>query len=221
MGDAHRLRTLAHRLTRKEHVNPPFPNIDVSGFETAPVRALYTLADVDDFARSNPGEKLVGYLSVILTGLDIVAPLKRNMLMCNECCGVPVFANAGTAECGRCGKAVSLRVNPRIVCTLFSPSYPPSYSHSHTHTLTYLPTYNYQKLGPIIDETGQISSGKLILSDAAWEQLLGRTVEQLVATGLDVLRYLEQRLLLLRVTMGFAMDLEDGVGRLAVWGVGN
>jgi hypothetical protein len=77
------------------------------------------------------------------------------------------------------------------------------------------------QLGPIIDETGQISSGKLILSDAAWEQLLGRTAEQMVSTNVDVLRYLEQRLLMLRVTMGFVLRLEDEVGRLGVWCVRN
>jgi hypothetical protein len=78
-----------------------------------------------------------------------------------------------------------------------------------------------RQLGPIIDETGQISSGKLILSDAAWEQLLGRTAEQLIKTELEVLRYLEQRLLLLRVTLGFAMCLEEGIGRLGVWCIKN
>jgi hypothetical protein len=51
--------------------------------------------------------------------------------------------------------------------------------------------------------------------------MLGRTAEQLVTTSVDVLRYLEQRLLFLRVTMGFAMILEDGIGRLAIWCVGD
>lgn len=77
------------------------------------------------------------------------------------------------------------------------------------------------KLGPVLDETGQIASGKLILSDQAWEQLLGRSAEQLVSTQINVLRYIEQRLLLLRVTMGFALRLEDEIGRLAVWCVKN
>jgi hypothetical protein len=82
-------------------------------------------------------------------------------------------------------------------------------------------TLTLLKLGPIIDETGQIASGKLILSDRAWEDLLGRSAAQLVGTKLDVLRYLEQRILLLRVTMGFALSLEDEIGRLAVWCVRN
>lgn len=78
------------------------------------------------------------------------------------------------------------------------------------------------QLGPIVDETGQVSSGKLILSDEAWAQLLGRTAQQLVESGVDVLAYLEQRLLFLRLTMGFVLDLEeDEIARLAVWCVGN
>lgn len=33
------------------------------------------------------------------------------------------------------------------------------------------------------------------------------------------MQYLEHRLLFLRVTMGFALVLEDEIGRLAVWSV--
>lgn len=69
----------------------------------------------------------------------------------------------------------------------------------------------------MLDETGQISSGKLVLSDRAWRELLGRTAGQLIDTDVNVLRYLEQRLLFLRVTLGFALKLEDEVGRLAIW----
>ncbi|KAI4617561.1 uncharacterized protein J4E87_008197 [Alternaria ethzedia] len=192
MGDARRLRALAQRLTKKEHVNPPFPIADdvVEGFENAAARALYTLADVDDVARSlsskRSKETIAGYLSVIITELNIVTPFKRNMLMSNECCGIPIFANSTQVVCKQCEKLVGLRINPRI-------------------------------LGPLLDETGQISSGKLILSDAAWTQLLGRSPEQLVDTRLEVLRYLEQRLLFLRISVGFALKLEDEIGRLAVW----
>jgi hypothetical protein len=60
-----------------------------------------------------------------------------------------------------------------------------------------------------------------MLSDIAWEQLLGRKAEQLVKTGLETLRYLEQRLVFLRVTMGFVVNLEEEVGRVGVWCVGN
>jgi hypothetical protein len=60
-----------------------------------------------------------------------------------------------------------------------------------------------------------------MLSDNAWDQLLGRKAEQLVKTGLETLRYLEQRLVFLRVTMGFVVKLEEDVGRIGVWCVGN
>jgi hypothetical protein len=123
LGDARRLRLLAQRLTKKEHVNPAFPSdADVSEFENAAVRALYTLADLDDFVRANPREMVVGYLSVVLTQIDIVTPFKRNMLMSNECCGIAVFANRVSVQCAQCQRGVALRINPRIVCTLPLPS---------------------------------------------------------------------------------------------------
>jgi hypothetical protein len=87
-----------------------------------------------------------------------------------------------------------------------------------THTNT---GANTQQIGSVIDETGTVDSGKLVLSVAAWEQLLGRTVEQLGATKLDTLRYLEHRLLLLRVTMGFVWCADGEIGRLGVWCIGN
>jgi hypothetical protein len=121
MGDARRLRALAQRVTKKEHVNPAFPITasQVADFENATVKALYTLADVDDFARSlsntNSKETIAGYLSVIITEVNIVTPFKRNMLMSNECCGIPIFSNNVSVRCKQCEKTVALRINSRIV----------------------------------------------------------------------------------------------------------
>ena len=114
----------------------------------------------------------MGYISVLITEVNITINFKRNMLMSTECCGIPIFANWVTAKCKQCEKQVPLGINPHI-------------------------------LGPVIDETGQVSSGKLIFSNAAWEQLLGRTSGQLVSSTLEVLKALEHRLCFLRVSLGF------------------
>jgi hypothetical protein len=55
----------------------------------------------------------------------------------------------------------------------------------------------------VIDETGQIATGKLVFSTKAWEQLLGRTPEQFAQAEIELLRYLETRLLFLRYNLGF------------------
>ncbi|KAF2646241.1 hypothetical protein P280DRAFT_502865 [Massarina eburnea CBS 473.64] len=189
MADARYVRALAQRLTKKEHINPPYPKgvFDVEAAETAAMRVLYKLSEIDEFARANPRDKVMGYISVLITEVHIVINHKRNMLMSAECCGLPMFANAVQAKCRQCEKWSPLRINPRI-------------------------------LGNVIDETGQISSGKLIFSDDAWEQLLGRTAQQLVTAPLDVIKYLEHRLFFLRLTFGFGFHLgDDEVGRLVIW----
>jgi len=54
----------------------------------------------------------------------------------------------------------------------------------------------------------------LVWSSDAWEQLLGRTEEDLVASSTQVLKYLEQRLLFLRMTLMFGWS--EDVGKLSI-----
>ncbi len=117
LADARYVQALAQRLDKKEHVNPAFPSsiFDVDAAEGAAVKVLYKLSEIDEFARANPREKAIGYLSVLVTELHIVINYKRNMLMSTECCGLPVFANTVSARCRQCDKETSLRINPRIV----------------------------------------------------------------------------------------------------------
>lgn len=79
-----------------------------------------------------------------------------------------------------------------------------------------------EQLGPVIDETGSTATGKLVFSHVAWSELLGRSAGELAASTLEVLRYLEQRLLFVRVTLlfGWCGDGDaEGVGRLCICGV--
>ena len=112
---------------------------------------------------------------------------QREKLLCSECCGVPLFANAPVAKCKQCDKDNDLRINPRLV-------------------------------GLLVDESGGIASGKLIWSEDAWWQLLGRTKEELARSSAELLKYLECRLLFLKIVVMFGWAPE--VGKLAVLRMG-
>ncbi len=77
---------------------------------------------------------------------------------------------------------------------------------------------NPRLIGSLIDETGTIAAGKLIWHPAAWAQLLGRKGEELASSSTTVLKYLEHRLLFLRVSVFFGWS--EDVGRLCVFRVG-
>jgi hypothetical protein len=76
---------------------------------------------------------------------------------------------------------------------------------------------NPKIIGTLLDETGGIAPGKLLWSDRAWEQLLGRTVAEVAKMTTDEARWLEQRMLFLR--MHLVVGWEESVGRLAVLGM--
>ncbi len=89
----------------------------------------------------------------------------------------------------------------------------PSKQSSLTHSIE-------KQVGILIDETGAITSGKLVWSDEAWEQLLGRNAEGLAAasSSAQLLRYLENRLLFLRLALLFGWS--GDVGKIVVLRVG-
>ena len=70
------------------------------------------------------------------------------------------------------------------------------------------------QVGRLIDETGAVTSGKLVWSDEAWEQLLGRNAEGLVGASQALLKYLEHRLLFLKLAVMFGWS--EDVGKLCV-----
>ena len=65
-----------------------------------------------------------------------------------------------------------------------------------------------------MDESGAITSGKLIWSDEAWEQLLGRDAKGLADASVKLLKYLENRLLFLKLAVMFGWS--EDVGKLCV-----
>lgn len=65
----------------------------------------------------------------------------------------------------------------------------------------------------LVDESGCLASGKLVLSDLAWTQLLGRDKEELIRSEVGILRSVEQRMLYVRVTIRFWWT--ESLGKLA------
>ena len=67
-------------------------------------------------------------------------------------------------------------------------------------------------MGLVVDETGAITCGKIIWSDEAWEQLLGRNAEDFASSSLALLKYLENYLLFLKIAVMFGWS--EDVGKL-------
>lgn len=76
---------------------------------------------------------------------------------------------------------------------------------------------NPKIIGTLVDETGCIAPGKLLWSERAWEQLLGRSKAEMCEMKGEEIRWLEQRMAFMR--MHLVVGWEEGVGRLAVLGM--
>ena len=101
----------------REAINPPFPKgiFDRSYLESGPVRCLYTIAELDEFARAAPTETFQGYLSVLVFESKLHDCWKRQALFSGECCNMAIYANAGQYPCRGCERDVDLRLNPRAI----------------------------------------------------------------------------------------------------------
>nr|POF11578.1 hypothetical protein CFP56_44416 [Quercus suber] len=190
---AHWLRTWAMRERSRKAVNPPFPQgiFDYANLLDGPVRCLYTIRDLDEFARAAPTETFQGYLAVIVMQSRLLECWNRRMLCAGDCCcGTPIYANALVENCKECEKAVELRLNPRII-------------------------------GQVLDETGCICPGKLLFSDRAWKQLLGRGAAGLLSLDTEYIADLSHRMAFCRVSLmfGWTGDATKAGGRICVLGV--
>lgn len=115
--DADWLRRWALRQKSREAINPSFPlnTFQIDIVQSGPVRCLFTIADLDVFARCAPSETFQGYMSLLIVEFKLLEYWKRQMLLSGECCGIPIYANALTGVCKGCDKDIALRINPRIV----------------------------------------------------------------------------------------------------------
>ncbi|KAB8290828.1 hypothetical protein EYC80_008465 [Monilinia laxa] len=197
--DAQWLKRWAGGLMRKESVGIVFPD-DIWGEKEVeeaiygPRTALFGLRDVDEWVRDEAREVFTGWISVVFLEMALLRNWRRNMLMCTECCGIPIYNNTPHIPCPHCSKPLTLSMNPKII-------------------------------GTLVDETGCIAAGKLIWSENAWKELLGRSVQDLCQMACEEIRLLECRIVGLRLSLCFgwagdeAGDVLGGDSR-GVGGVG-
>lgn len=231
----------------------PFPPL--AAVEAADQRILYTLADIDEFARKAvverskngdggaraqqqypPKLQLVGFASVVITEVNLVKLFRRGALACGQCakCGGAVYANDVVGRCGWCcsdddGSATSATINGGNRDGGEAEEETDGAAAADTAAVPL--ELNPQALGPVLDETGMMATGRLAMSMQAWEQLFGRSMEELVGEqDVEALRALEARMAWVRVSLvvgwmeGWGVGGADeggweGVGRLFVLGV--
>lgn len=118
--DADWLRGWAKDRLKKEAVCIAFPDNIWNAEEAVngPIRALFTVAEVDEFVRSDSQVEFTGKLSLIIVDMELTSLWQRKMLCCTECCGVPLYANISMATCQNCRSPQHLSFNPRIMGTL-------------------------------------------------------------------------------------------------------
>lgn len=204
-----------------------------------PRMALFGLRDVDEWVREGEvevdgvgGGSFTGWISVVILDMALLRCWRRNMLMYTEWFVFMVFFflypfyfpffflpflskfSLSLLFHPRTGnpQTSTNHSSPKNSCGI--PLYANSLTRICPHcskTLNLI--LNPKIIGTLIDETGCIAAGKLIWSDNAWEDLLGRSVNQLCEMSMEEVRLLEWRMVGGRVSLCFGW-----VG--GEWGVG-
>ncbi|KAJ0162411.1 hypothetical protein CTA2_4611 [Colletotrichum tanaceti] len=118
--DAKWLREWVKNRVKKEDEYLPFPKgvWDADQAVHGPFRPLFTLAEVDDFARSDPATNFTGKLNLAILEFNLLELYGRDMMCSAECCGIPLHSNQSSATCKKCMKENPLVLNPGIMGTL-------------------------------------------------------------------------------------------------------
>ena len=157
--------------------------------------------------RSDPYQIFTGHINVTIMEMALVRNHSRKMLMCTEWYSPPLSLSR-FVQITRWNSFLSCGV-PIYANTLTTPC-----RNCSKPLKLFL---NPKIIGTLLDETGSIEPGKLLWSERAWEQLFGRTVQQVTEMANEEIRWLEQRILFMRVHLVFGW--EESVGKLAILGV--
>ena len=194
-------------------INGAFPDdlFDTKALETSPQRLQFTLASLHCFINTAPNQIYSGYLSVILAELNLISLLAKQQIFSMECCRMPIYRNTLRGTCRQCGSERQLRINPNVVGEIADEN-GAIYSGSQQNLAG-------NASSPHLPQSSRRNS-KILWSDEAWTNLLGRTPEEfalwLGQGQVGLLQALEHRLEYMRVVMMIGWTGEYGGGRLAV-----
>ena len=223
IGESACLRQWIQREHCPNPVHFPADLFDVKSPMHAPLRLQFNLASLDSSVRASPSQVSTGYLSVVLTELNLLSLWKRGQLFSMECCGMPIYSNVISGQCERCGQRnIHFRINPNLVGEIAD----------ETGAVSSLSPSEETNAGrhPKFGDYNKRQDSKILWTDEAWTRLLGRSPEQLAVlcdTGDGekaqhkalLVRYLEQRLMFMRVILFIGWTGDDQGGRLAVLSV--
>ena len=203
-------------------INENFPEdlLDTDVVENSPMRLQFTLASLNEFVVARPREMYAGYLSVLLADVYLMGLYKKKRLFSMECCHMPIYGNNEKGRCGQCGILIHLRINPDLVREMADET-------GSISSATQTPRNRIGCSQKTLN-LGRRNHSKVLWSDEAWTQLLGRSIEAFADLSADVgaqetrqqnvelLRYLEERLQWMRVILLVRWSGEYAGGRLAV-----
>ena len=194
-------------------INEAFPEhlFSTENLENSTQRLRFTLASLHCFIDAAPSHVYSGYMSVILAELNLVSLYTRQRIFSVECCRVPIYGNTLRGICRQCGTERQLRINPDVVGEIADETAAIHSSNSPKSTGNANDAHSSQS---------SRSKGKMLWSEEAWTNLLGRTPEEVaewVGQGrVGLLQALEHRLEYMRIIMMVGWTGEYGGGRLAV-----
>ncbi|KAJ2975926.1 hypothetical protein NUW58_g8222 [Xylaria curta] len=205
--DAIWLRSKIQDMAKKRSIMVPFP-ADIWNLQSAmygPNRTLYTLAELEDQARNrDPASNFTGKLSVVVYEMNLMEHWRRCTTYCNECCGIPLYANKPTAICKNCDSQRDLSLNPRVLGSFLDES-----GMIIGQKLIWNDeAWNQFLFGLPIEET-TASHEQANPTQQSWKDI--------ATFNTDSMRDLEMQLLYSRVTLTFGWSTE--LGRLCILGV--
>ena len=238
MDEAKSLRRWIERENCPINENFPSHLFNMALIHKLRTRLQFTLSTLNSHIRASPCQEHTGYLSVILTQLHLISLWTRHQLFSMECsCSHSIYANTQRSSCQQCGtQNITLRLNPNLIAEMAD----------ETGAISCLAAGGIGATTPFPTQTAAVFSkqqqqqqqrlhcpeqrSKLLWTDQAWTQLLGRSPDHIAALAnittttdpargqrnLLFLRHLEQRLAFMRVILLVAWTGEQLGGRLAV-----